>query len=246
MKNIENRRLSVEIEVEHRKYNRDELKNLRKMVYNKFKDDIDYFRVLYDYSLYNGGMELTGNINHPKQWKPVIDFLHELKFIVNTRTGFHIHIDCSYITTLDQLKSIIINIAKIQESNNRNLNNNISAYHNMFPSSVLTRLIDTHSINEFIQIYIKDLRGGVKLRDMQKDLDMKGSEHNYWVDLTPLFRKLVNFNPEHSKYRRAIGSIEIRGKASNSTFGDEVIAYQKFIKKLSELIFLAKYILKDT
>ena len=239
---IKLKRISVELEVEHRRFNRNQLSKYRKYLKKKFPD----IRISYDYSLYNGGIELSGPLFPLSNWKSIFRELHSKKFIVNTRTGFHMHFDITnIIKNIENLKDMIKGILNVQLHRPNYFNKHISAFHQVFPIMLLKSLLNSNTIKELVSKYLYELRGGSTSKNLNKALEKKYSEHDYWIDLTPIMRYLIDYKHPIGKYKRVVGSIEIRGKATNSTFKDIVVSYDQFIQNVYELTDLLKKVLSN-
>lgn len=235
------KRISAELEVEHSKFSRNELEKYRKELKKKFPN----FRIVFDFSLYNGGIELSNALSPISKWKPILQDLKEKGFVVNDRTGFHIHFDVTnIIKKFEDLKNLIRGILDVQLHRPNYFNKHVAPAHQVFPIVLLKSLLNTKSLDEFISTYLYELRGGYSVTNVQEALEKKYSEHDYWVDITPIMRYLIKYKHPKEGYKRVIGSIEIRGKASDEVLKDEPVDYDKFVHNANELVDLFKRVTK--
>jgi len=227
------RRISVEIEFEHDKLTREQLKVLRAAFRRKYSD----IRFMPDLSLANTGIELSTQLSQVNSLKGACKKLQILGFHFTHRCGLHLHVDLSDNLTLSFIKKVFSNIIKVQESMDPDMRRKLcSIHHRFFPRSVIKEITKQKSIPNVFKTYVNELSGYTVIKnqqDFKNSLVKKVATHSMWIDLAPWFRKVFN-KPMTLPSGRLIGgygSIEIRGPITYDLMSEANIDLWGNVKK---------------
>jgi len=240
------RKISAEIEFEHDKLTREQLKILRSAFRRKYSD----IRFMPDLSLANTGIEISAPLSQVDNLKEACKKLQALGFHFTHRCGLHLHVDLSDNLTLPFIKKAFSNIAKVQEAMDPEIRRKVSSlHHRFFPKSVIKEIVKQKSVPNVFKSYVNELSGYTAIRnkdDFKDSLVKKVATHSMWIDLAPWFRKVFN-EPMTLPSGRMIGgygSIEIRGPITYGLMSAVNVDLWEGVKKtmMRDLLFIEEIV----